>query len=328
MVVLLRSKEENAIRTEIKLVQSASGGDVEAFADLVDLYTNAVCAVAYGVLRDYHLAQDIAQEAFVKAFRALPDLKQPDKFGSWLYAIATRLSIDLKRKQNRDLRLRDKLIADRSDASIEERVLQSELRLDVWEALAKLDDRNRTILLSYYISEMSMPEIAQELNVSVSSVESRLRRNRKLLKENYLAAWAAHFGNREAVEKLVGKVVERIIKQAGQYYIPVSDRTRATDWFVGRFGLALDHNGHLLLPSGHVLFLIQVNQPVLASLTSSDLRVLIFQAEDSAALYEALKEQGIRVEKGEQTGNAGASFCFYDLDGNRFGVVSEKNNVK
>ncbi|XEC97704.1 sigma-70 family RNA polymerase sigma factor [Paenibacillus tarimensis] len=308
---------------DINLVQSAANGDIEAFAALVRTYTNAVCAVAYGVLRDYHLAQDIAQETFVKAHTVLHTLKQPEKFGSWLYSIATRLSIDMKRKQSRDSRLRDKLKKNHIIHTTEPSILQNELHLDIMEALDKLDDMNRTIVLSYYISEMSMPEIANAMNLSISAVESRIRRNRKLLKEDYLAAWEMYFGNRQSTETLVAKVVERIVKQAGQYYIPVSDRTRSTDWFVGHFGLSLDHNGHLQLPSGHTLFLIEVNESVHSDRIDSQLPVLIFLVEDPVTLYEILREQGIQVEKGEQTGIEGDSFFFFDLDGNRFGIFSE-----
>lgn len=260
----------------------------------------------------------------MKAYTVLHTLKQPEKFGSWLYSIATRLSIDMKRKQNRDSRLRDKLKIDPAIHSTEESVLQNELRFDILKALEKFDEMNRTVVLSYYISEMSMPEIAKALNVSVSAVESRIRRSRKLLKEDYLAAWSMYFGNRESTETIVTKVVERIVKQAGQYYIPVANRAKSTDWFVGYFGLSLDRNGHLQLPSGHTLYLIEVNKSVLSEYSDSKLPVLIFLVEDPVTLYEVLRERGIQVEKGEQTGIEGDNFFFFDLDRNRFGIFSEK----
>lgn len=305
------------------LVKAASHGDVEAFAELVRSYSNSVCAVAYGILRDYHLAQDVAQETFVKAFSSLHTLQDPDKFGSWIYSIATRLSIDWKRKQDRQARLGQKLLSNQPLHTTEEGFKQKEMRMDIWSALDQLDKKNRAILLLYYVCEKPMAEIGKLLHLSVNAVDSRLRRNRKLMRDEILAAWADQFGaaSREAI---VTEVVKRIIKQAGQYYIPVTSRSRSTEWFSVQFGLPLDTNGHLKLPMGHTLFLIEVEPDVMAAWTDSDLPVLVFHVDDAVTISEVLSEQGVRVEMDESGGFPGYQVHFFDPDGNKFGLFSEK----
>ncbi|WP_164779457.1 sigma-70 family RNA polymerase sigma factor [Paenibacillus kobensis] len=308
-----------------RLVLAAAGGDVDAFAELVRNYTNAVCAIAYDVMRDYHLAQDIAQESFVKAYRSLQSLQQPGKFGSWLYAIAMNLSIDYKRSQARKTRTYDQLesmeAAERKP-SADDRLLQQELRLDVGLALDHLDETSRTILLSYYISEMTMPEIAGMLDMSVSAVESRVRRSRKTLQSSHLSAYARQYGNRGASDKLVMRVMDRIVKQAGQFYIPVSDRSRSTAWFVTHLGLSLDSNGHVCLPSGQALFMVHVSDEVLAERSQSAIPVLVFSVEDTAAFYQAIIGQGIRAVRESSPEMAGELVLFYDPDGNCYGACS------
>ncbi|WP_313641843.1 RNA polymerase sigma factor [Paenibacillus sp.] len=78
------------ICTDAELVNKVCNGDMDAFSVLISKYSNAVYGVAYGKLGDFHIAQDIAQEVFVKTYRKLPNLKEPEKLASWLYAVTTR----------------------------------------------------------------------------------------------------------------------------------------------------------------------------------------------------------------------------------------------
>ncbi|MCR2803536.1 sigma-70 family RNA polymerase sigma factor [Paenibacillus soyae] len=318
-----QSKTEKTSVTE--LVIAAAGGDMEAFAELVRLYTNAVCAVAYDLLSDYYLAQDIAQETFVKAFRSLGTLQQPERFGSWLYAIALRLSIDYKRSLTRKHRLQKELAQlalCEGERHAEDISIRDEISSDVAQALKQLDETSRTIMLSYYISEMKVNEIAGMLHMSVAAVESRMRRSRKLLKEKHLSDWAGYFRRREATDKLVGPVVERLVKQAGQYYIPVSNRDRSREWFIRVLGLTLDHNGHVMLPSGHCLFLIEVSEGVLRERGLSKLPVVVFLVEDEELFYREMEEQAVRTERESIAGTE--QLFFFDPDGNKYGALAIK----
>lgn len=308
---------------ETELVIAATRGDVEAFAKLVRKYTNAVCAIAYDILSDYYLAQDIAQESFVKAFRSLHNLQQPERFGSWLYSITLHLSIDYKRSLTRKSRLQEEIgQLLENEPQTDDLILRQEMRLDVRQALQQLDATSRTILLSYYVSEMTMPEIARMFNMSVSAVESRMRRSRKLLKENHLSAWAGHFRGQEASDKLVVHVVERLVKKVGQYYIPVLDRSKTAEWFVNVLGLSLDYNGHVMLPSGHCLFLIEVSQAVLQEFVSSKLPVVVFMIEDEDQFFQTMEQQGVQIMREAAPGTGEMRVFFFDPDGNRYGALA------
>nr|WP_275671709.1 sigma-70 family RNA polymerase sigma factor [Paenibacillus ginsengarvi] len=97
---------------------------------MVNKYSKAVCSVAYGVTKDFHAAQDIAQETFLKASNQISKLQQPEKFGSWLYSIAKRKSIDYIRKVNKE-----KMTPSKLDFSVQqtpiEKVEASEIQTDV-----------------------------------------------------------------------------------------------------------------------------------------------------------------------------------------------------
>lgn len=318
-------RHERSTPLEADLVLAAAGGDVGAFAELVRAYTNAVCAIAHDLLRDYHLAQDIAQEAFVKAFRSLQTLQRPERFGSWLYAIALHLSIDHKRSLARQSRLQgelEQLALRENEPQADDLIMRQDMRLDVRQALQQLDATSRTILLSYYVSEMTMPEIARLLDMSVAAVDSRMRRSRERLKEHHLSAWADCFRKRDASDKLMVQVVERLVKQAGQYYIPVLDRARSTEWFIRVLGVALDHQGHVMLPSGHCLFLIEVSETVLRQRASSSLPALVFMIEDEERFCRAMAEQEVRVERCASSAAAPIRVFFFDPDGNRYGALA------
>ncbi|MGG4036505.1 sigma factor, partial [Paenibacillus cisolokensis] len=94
-----------------ELVRATLHGNWEAFGAIVRKYANVLQAVSYEVVRDYHTAQDVAQETFLKAYMNLHTLQKQEKLGSWLYSIARRLSLNARRAKGRHESLED---ADRS----------------------------------------------------------------------------------------------------------------------------------------------------------------------------------------------------------------------
>jgi RNA polymerase sigma-70 factor (ECF subfamily) len=305
---------------DAELVNAALNGDVQAFTLLVEKYSNAVCSVAYGVLGDFHMAQDVAQEAFVKGYFKLQTLKNPETFGSWLYAITYRLSLDWLRKLQKEQRAIAGAEAIEHRDSFEEMVEKREIQAEVWKALAKLDESNRIIVTMYHLSEFTMESIGVFLNMTVAAVESRLRRARKVIKQELLAN---HFGQMISLndnQTLITKVTQRIVKQMGQFYIPVSNKASSTAWFVEQFGLSQDRNGHLLLPSGQTLFLLQTNSTAFNFITDKTYPVLTFAVDNSQYVYDFLKMQGIRVEDQAEDLLNSKHFFFYDLDNNMFGI--------
>jgi len=307
------------VDNEIDYVERAKNGDIEAFSELIRKYSNAVCSVAYGVTGDFHLAQDIAQDTFIKAFFHLASLRQPDKFGSWLYAIANRLSIDLKRKANREKRALGKVVS--SDRNrVEEAIERKEMQTDIWNALNKLDEINRTIVVLFHLSGLSVEEIGHVLNLSAGAVESRLRRVRKRMKQDLVEFMSVPFPNNE---KIIAHVAEEIIKRAGHFYIPVSNKKRSSDWFVEHFGLQRFQDVNVILPSGQILYFLETRQKPIHRNTP----IMTFIVDDSSAICKKMDEKGIRTFRPDDQSDSPKLFYFYDPDHNVFGICEPEKKM-
>lgn len=187
-------------------------GDLDAFAEMVDHYQNALYSAAYQVLGDFHAAQDIAQEAFIKAYMHMPSLQKPERLGSWLYSIAYRLSLNALRSRQRheplDLHSH---IAD--EAPVDEAVLRRSERRRVWQALDALEERNRAPVVLHYFGGQSVPEIANLLCITEDAAESRIRRARKQLKKELVSSMEQLFANEKLKpsfkQRVLGKIVHK-----------------------------------------------------------------------------------------------------------------------
>jgi RNA polymerase sigma-70 factor (ECF subfamily) len=305
---------------DAELVKAALNGDVQAFSILVEKYSSAACSVAFGVLGDYHLAQDAAQEAFVRAYFKLETLKESERFGSWLYAITYRLSLDWLRKQQKERQALESAEANKHRDSFEEMVETRAIHNEVWAALTKLDEKNRIIVSLFHMSEWTMESIGGFLNMTVAAVESRLRRARKVIKQEMLAGIFGEMFDQSTNQTITTKVTQRIVKQMGQFYIPVTHKANTTAWFMELFGLTLDQNGHLWLPSGQTLFLLQANSVNNNLVPDTSAPVLTFEVDNSLYVYDILMKQGIRIEEQTEEYLNNKYFFFYDLDNNKFGI--------
>lgn len=162
-----------------QLVLQARAGDTEAFSLLVRKYANAVYGVAYHNVGDFHFAQDIAQEVFLKAYFKLDDLKEPGKIGSWLYAITKRQAMDWLRSNKRQSLFEP-------DAAMQPEYADPDIKLDVWAALNKLPERSRLPVILYHMAGYNTRDLAVFLDISIEAVESRLRRARNMLRKELL----------------------------------------------------------------------------------------------------------------------------------------------
>jgi RNA polymerase sigma-70 factor, ECF subfamily len=307
-----------------ELVLATLNGDVQAFSLLVEKYSNALCSVAYGVMGDFHLAQDIVQESFIKAYYKLNTLKDTEKIGSWLYAITYRQSVDWKRKLQKERHALERRDFLNHPVSFEELVDKREIQTEVWDALGKLDELNRIIITLFHMSGFSMESIGKFLNMSISAVESRHRRARKRLKQDLMDGFFDGLRSQYSNQTVITKVTTSLIKQAGQFYIPVSDKKRSSEWFVEQFGLSADPNGHLTLPSGQTLYLLQFKHPDPAFSTDTSIPVLSFDVDNINEVYIKLKKDGISVDERIED-IMGEHFFFYDLDNNRFGIYQSQS---
>ena len=132
-------------------------------------------------------AEDLAQEAFLRAYRGLDGFKGDARFSTWLYRITWNLCADWLRRKRKSghasLSTDDASGVPDSRVGLEEQVLEAEERREVRRALDHLDEKYRGVLILLYYQKLTYEQIAAILDVPVKTVETRLYRARKLLKE-------------------------------------------------------------------------------------------------------------------------------------------------
>jgi RNA polymerase sigma-70 factor, ECF subfamily len=166
-------------------VRRAQRGDAAAFAELIAQFERTALAVAYGVLGDSERSGETVQEAFVRAWQRLDDLRDPQRFGPWLCGIVRNLAHDAQRRTARELRARKivsvAVYASRADdpaAHLQDR--EDEQRLAA--ALNKLDEVSRTAIVLRYYEGMSSKQIAALLDLPPAAIDMRLMRARQALR--------------------------------------------------------------------------------------------------------------------------------------------------
>jgi RNA polymerase sigma-70 factor (ECF subfamily) len=164
---------------EAALVARALAGDDAAFAELVRLGAPAALGAARRITGDRMLAEDAAQEAFLRAFRALKNYRHESSFAAWVRRIAARTAIDLMRRR----RPEESLVSDPASGSSEEKRLED---LDLLRlALASLPPLDREILLAREVEGEPDKEIARRLEMTVTGVRVRMHRARKRLQMQF-----------------------------------------------------------------------------------------------------------------------------------------------
>ncbi|MDE0681276.1 MAG: sigma-70 family RNA polymerase sigma factor [Candidatus Poribacteria bacterium] len=173
--------------TDVDLIHRVLNGDDAAFTELVKKYQKPVHALVWRKIGDFHIAEEITQDTFLKAYQELATLKKPQSFASWLYVIAANNCSTWLRKKRLwtepvdDTRLQETTYSGYVVAE-NERVTAEAQREAVKKLLAKLQESERTVITLYYFGEMSSAEIGAFLGVSANTVRSRLRRAQQRLK--------------------------------------------------------------------------------------------------------------------------------------------------
>ena len=175
--------------TEQELVRAAGRGDSAAFEQLVRLYENKVYHLALRMCASPEDANDVAQEAFLAAWKGLPSFRGESGFSTWLYRLTSNAAIDhLRRnkKQKGDLSLDDEeLSLDAVDPGPrpQDAAEKSELKEAVAAGLRQLSDDHRQVLVLREIQELSYEEIAGMLGLDLGTVKSRISRARNALRK-------------------------------------------------------------------------------------------------------------------------------------------------
>ncbi|GIN59019.1 RNA polymerase sigma factor SigW [Lederbergia ruris] len=168
-------------------------GDREAFGEIVELFKDKVFQLCYRMLGNRHEAEDIAQEAFVRAYINIHSFDQKKKFSTWLYRIATNLCIDRIRKKKPDyfldaevagtegLTMYSQIAAEGKSPDSEVETL--ELQELVQREIMRLPDKYRIVVLLRYIDDLSLNEISEVLEMPLGTVKTRIYRAREALRK-------------------------------------------------------------------------------------------------------------------------------------------------
>lgn len=163
-----------------ELVGSALSGGPAAFGPIVERYQDAVFGVALARVKDFHEAQDVAQQVFIEAFERIGSLKEPARLAAWLRSIAIHRSIDqLRRRKEPAVEATDEGIAQRRHR---ERQLQGDLRETVLSALERLTRPQRETVMLFYMNGYTAAEVAAIQEVPLGTVKGRLHDARERLK--------------------------------------------------------------------------------------------------------------------------------------------------
>ncbi|RKU33382.1 hypothetical protein C6499_01295 [Candidatus Poribacteria bacterium] len=176
---------------DVALIQRTLDGDEGAFTTLVKKYQKWVHTLVWRKIGDFHTAEELTQDIFLKVYKKLSTLKPPDRFPGWLYVITTRhCSTWLRKKQEPTTSLNaipttelEALCYARYEAARGEEASIEHQRELVKRLLQKLPESERTVVTLYYLAEMTSEEVGAFLGVSPNTIRSRLRRARKRLKE-------------------------------------------------------------------------------------------------------------------------------------------------
>jgi RNA polymerase sigma-70 factor (ECF subfamily) len=157
------------------LVERAKRGDHDAFAQLAGAAVARLDAAARLILRDPELARDAVQEGFIRAWRNLPALRDPDRFDAWLRQLVVHSCIDITRRRRRRAieveltPLHGPYVGDASTAIADREMLD--------EALRHLDPEWRAVVVLHYFLGMPLPEVASTLGIPLGTAKSRLHRS-------------------------------------------------------------------------------------------------------------------------------------------------------
>ncbi len=186
--------DDSARRLDGEAVRRTLGGDTAAYDRLIEGYQRRAVAVSYRLLGNIEDAMDVCQDAFLKAFRSLGTLQEPERFGAWLMRIVTNLSLNFRRGRRANL----SLTTDDDGATMDERAASlsphgrtsasdslesAETQQAVSAAIATLPEQQRLALVLFAVEGLPQKEVAEILQCSVEMVKWNVFQARKKLRE-------------------------------------------------------------------------------------------------------------------------------------------------
>ena len=192
------SREAMATATDQEVVVLARAGNEAAYRELLRRYERPIFSLVFRMVRDRELAEDLAQETFVKALNALDSYRPEYKFSSWIFKIANNTAIDHLRRRELDTLSLDGSPHAETPEAMEATALQIGNRLEspleavearelggaIEEAIGKLRPEYRSCILLRHVEGRAYEEIAEILNLPLGTVKTYIHRARNELRES------------------------------------------------------------------------------------------------------------------------------------------------
>ena len=228
---------------DAELIQRTVSGDDSAFTELVKKYQKQVHALVWRKIGDFHTAEDITQDTFLKAYQRLHTLKQPNRFAGWLYVIANRQCLAWFRQKRLHKQTLENIDTPKANSDaysrhiVEEKAktVEQEQQEVVKKLLETLKESDRTVITLHYFAEMTCEQMSEFLGVSANTIKSRLRRARQRLKQEEPMIREA-IGNFQISPTLTDNIMQEVSRIKP---IPPSTSKPIIPWVIGTAGALL-----------------------------------------------------------------------------------------
>jgi len=196
----------------IALIAATGAGDLKAYGQIVSRFQDMAFGCAYSMLGDFHMAEDAAQEAFIEAYRRIADLREPEAFPGWIRRIVvSKCSRRARGNKLETVSLSKVPESAAAEAGPAKAVEEQEMRDKVLEAIKSLPDHQRMVTTLFYINGYSQQEVADFLEVAVTTVKKRLYDSRRKLKETMIDMVEDTLKENVPDERFWHAVVERMV---------------------------------------------------------------------------------------------------------------------
>ena len=187
-----QSKKETNKEADLALVRRAKKGDYRAFDLLVLKYQSRIVSIAFKFVKEIQLAEDISQEAFIKAYRSIDSFREESAFYTWLYRITANTAKNylISKGRRKESSISEMSISENEDFfelptndSPEQILMAQSLKDTIYDALSGLPEDTRTALSLREFEGLNYEEIAEIMNCPVGTVRSRIFRGREALED-------------------------------------------------------------------------------------------------------------------------------------------------